>query len=84
MANKPDGGALTIKEQIIEDPVSGLVFQFAINDKTPECPFRFRVFGNLRYGSNRELLFGPDGDEVGAGTYLGDAPCRASWLKEVT
>ena len=39
MAIKPDAGILKIKEQIIEDPVTGLSFQFAVVPGS-SAPFR--------------------------------------------
>lgn len=81
MATKPDGKMCEIREQIIEDLVTGLTFQFERKEDS-DCPVRLRIFGNLPYG-NRELLFAPDGELGGTGTYLGDAPCRATWLQEV-
>jgi hypothetical protein len=80
MAIKPDGRICAIREQIIEDPVSGLTFQFECKPDS-DAPVRLRIFGNLPHG-NRELLFDQDGKEAGAGTALTGA-CRPSWLKEV-
>ena len=77
MALKPDGGQITIKEQIIEDPVSGLTFQF---DRTPSGEGMLRIFGDVPFG-NRELIFDTDGQLAGAGTNLtGSCP---SWLEPV-
>ncbi len=80
MALKPDGKILSIREQIIEDPVSGLSIQFVVvPDST--APFRMRLFGELPYG-NREILFDAEGKEGGAGTAL-NGSCRPSWIREV-
>lgn len=80
MALKPDGSVCSIREQIIEDPVSGLTLQF-IHKPDTDAPFRLYIFGNLPYG-NREILFDENGTEAGAGTALTDS-CRPTWLKEV-
>ena len=80
MALKPNGDMCAIREQIIEDPVSGLAFQF-VSMPGSDAPVRLRIFGNLAYG-NREILFDKNGDEAGAGTALSGS-CRPSWLCEV-
>lgn len=80
MALKPNGGLCAIREQIIEDPVSGLTFQFEMKPGS-DAPVRLRIFGNLPFG-NREILFDEDGKEAGAGTALVGS-CRPSWLKQV-
>ena len=79
MALKPNGKQWTIREQIIEDLVSGLTLQFE-TDLENSAPFRLRIFGNLPYG-NREILFDVDGGEAAAGTYPGGT-CRPSWLRK--
>ena len=80
MALKPNSSVCLIREQIIEDQVSGLAFQF-IHKPGSDAPFRLQIFGNLPHG-NREILFDADGVEVGAGTTLADS-CRPSWIREV-
>ena len=80
MALKPNGEVCSIREQIIEDPVSGLTLQF-IHKPGTDAPFRLCIFGNIPCG-NREILFDANGAEAGAGTALIDS-CRPSWLKEV-
>ncbi len=80
MAVKPDARILKIKEQIIEDPVTGLSFQFAFVPES-SAPFRLRIFGDLPYG-NREIIFDKNGEEAGAGTALSGS-CHPSWLREV-
>ena len=78
MAVKPKGKNWTVTEQIIEDLVSGLTFQFEVGkDGLP----RLNVFGALPFG-NRMILFGLDGAEAGSGTAL-TGLCRASWLRVV-
>ena len=80
MAVKPNGRACTIQEQIIEDPVSGLSFQFLIVDGT-SAPVRLRISGNIPNG-NREFVFDDTGVMTGAGTSLVGS-CRPSWLRVV-
>jgi len=81
MAVKPDADNLTIKEQIIEDPVSGLSFQFSVVEGS-DNPFRLRVHGTLPNG-NREFVFDAAGIRTGAGSMIGGL-CRPSWLSEVS
>ncbi len=81
MAVKPNGGECRIKEQIIEDPVSGLTLQF-VSMPGSDAPVRLRIYGDLPHG-NREILFNAAGEEAGAGTALQGA-CRPSWIKEVS
>lgn len=80
MAVKPNAGVCHIREQIIEDPLSGLTIQFELKPGS-DAPVRLKIFGNLPHG-NREILFNEKGEEAGAGTALGGA-CRPSWLKPV-
>ena len=81
MAVNPGGEICSIREQIIEDPVSGLTFQFELRPET-DAPVRLRIFGSaLPYG-DRELIFDREGNEAGAGTALGGS-CRPTWLREV-
>jgi hypothetical protein len=56
----------TIREQIIDDPVSELVFRFR---KAPDGSMRFGIYGNLPFG-NREFIFDRTGKEAGAGTQV--------------
>ena len=80
MAVKPNAGMCAINEQIIEDAVSGLTFQF-ISMPDSDAPARLRIFGNLPHG-NREILFDKNGNEAGGGTAFFDS-CRPTWLSEV-
>lgn len=80
MAAKPDGGLCSIREQIIEDPLSGLTFQFEFKPGS-DAPVRMRVFGDLPHG-NREFLFDQTGAFAGTGTALSGS-CRATWIKAV-
>ena len=78
MAIKPKGISCIIKEQIVEDLVSGLTLQIeAMGDgKT-----KLKIFGDIPFG-NREIIFDQNGKEAATGTAVA-APCRASWLTEV-
>ena len=60
---------LRILEQLIEDPISGLTIQFAVNltDNTS----RLRISGDIPCG-NREFIFNYLGQEAGAGVALTD------------
>ena len=80
MTVKPNASNFMIKEQIINDPVSGLTFQFE-HKPNSDAPYRLKIFGDLPYG-NREILFDSNGNEAGAGTSLQSA-CSASWIREV-
>lgn len=79
MAIKPNGISCNIREQIIEDLISGLTLQIeAMGDgKT-----KLKIFGDIPFG-NREIIFDQIGREAATGTAV-TAPCRASWLTEVT
>jgi hypothetical protein len=76
---KNDAKQWTIKEQIIEDLVTGLTFQFEVS---PNGEPRFRIYGkDLPFG-NREIFFTLDGEEGGSGTAT-QGICRAGWLQLV-
>ena len=81
MAVKPNGNLCMIREQIIEDPVSGLTFQF-IHKPGSDAPYRLVIFGNIPYG-NREILFDVNGEEAGAGLALTES-CPPTWIKKVS
>ncbi len=78
MGLKTDASNWMIKEQIIEDPVTGLTFQFESVPDDLDAPFRLKIFGDLPYG-NREFLFTQDGKEAGAGVAL-TGLCKPTWL----
>lgn len=77
MTVKPGAKTFSVKEQIVEDPASGLTFQFLV---MPDGKSRFRVYGNLPLG-NREIVFDVNGEEAGAGTAL-TGLCKATWINE--
>lgn len=78
MPVKPEAKTLHIKEQVIDDPVTGLQFQF-ICSNAKDAPFRLKIFGNILNG-NREILFDNKGKEAGAGTAF-HTSCRPTWLE---
>lgn len=65
-------------EQVIEDAVTGLTFQFEV---LPNGENRFRVFGNLPFG-NRDFVFDAEGKEAGSGTAVASL-CKPSWMTDV-
>jgi len=76
---KENGTRCQISEQIIDDPVSGLTFQFEV---LPNGESRLHVYGEvLKYG-NRTIMFDVDGKEAGSGTSL-TGLCKPSWVQEV-
>jgi hypothetical protein len=78
MPIKPNGAKCAIKEQIIEDPATGLTLLFECEDGRA----RLVIAGKALPLGNREILFDHDGKEAGAGTLVGDFR-RPSWLKRV-
>ena len=81
MTMKPNGRKWIVREQIVEDPVSGLTIQFETVANDDESPFRLRIFGDLPHG-NRELLFGREGKRTGAGLAVAGS-CRPTWLVDL-
>ena len=79
MAEKPNGGTIVLREQIIEDPVTGITFKV---ERTASGEGWLRLHGNIEFG-NRDLMFDAEGRLVGTGTGL----CRScpssnsSWLR---
>lgn len=71
----------TVKEQIIEDPVTGLTIQF---ERIPgvDATFRLRIFGDILEFGNRELIFDVEGKMVAAGTHT-TGGCKPTWLTEI-
>jgi hypothetical protein len=78
MPLKPNGALCSIREQIVEDPATGLILQF-------ECSggrTRLVIAGaSLPFG-NREIIFDKEGREIAAGSFVGEFR-RPSWLKKV-
>ncbi len=54
----------SIQPQIIDDPVSELVFEFYIDS---DNRMRFRIYGDIP-NKNRDFIFDSTGKEAGAGT----------------
>lgn len=78
MPIKPNGSTCEIREQIVEDPASGLILQF----ECEEGRTRLVIAGRSLKHGNREIIFDEDGREAAAGTLVGEFR-RPSWLKEV-
>ncbi len=78
MPVKPNGALCSIREQIIEDPATGLILQFECHGGAP----RLVIAGKSLPWGNREILFDKEGREAAAGTLLGEFR-RPSWLKKV-
>ncbi len=77
---KTDSGLWIIQEQTVEDPVTGLTFQFETLPGS-DAPFRLRVFGKTLPHGNREILFDKDGVEAGGGVCVSGL-CRPAWLQQ--
>jgi hypothetical protein len=78
MAIKPNGAVCSIREQIVEDPATGLILQFECANGSA----RLIIAGaSLPFG-NREIIFDKEGREAAAGTYVGEYR-RPSWLRKV-
>jgi len=78
MPIKPNGHLCSIREQIVEDPATGLILQFECeNGRT-----RLVIAGAALALGNREIVFDADGRESAAGTLVGEFR-RPSWLKKV-
>jgi len=78
MPLKPNGALCRVREQIIEDPASGLILQFECDDGR----LRLLLAGRAMSVGNREILFDDEGREAGAGTLVGEFR-RPNWLKPV-
>ena len=77
MSLKDNAQSWTIKEQVFEDPSTGLTFQFEVVEDDAESPYRLRIFGELPFG-NREILFSAEGEQSGSGTFLA-GQCKPTW-----
>ena len=78
MPLKPNGALCRVREQIIEDPATGLILQFECEDGR----LRLLLAGRAMSVGNREILFDDEGREAGAGTLVGEFR-RPNWLKPV-
>jgi len=76
MVMKPDGKVWTVTEQIVDDPVSGLQYQFEV---MPDGSPRLRVFGESLPFGNRELVFSDKGVFDGGGTSTSGL-CKPAWM----
>lgn len=79
MATKPGAKDWKIKEQIVEDPASGLTFQFRV---MRDGEYKMVITGDLPFG-NREIIFNTLGEETAAGTFT-NGLCKATWIKETS
>lgn len=80
MPIKPNGTPCNIREQIIEDLVTGLTFQFeTVDDGTT----RLRIYGNSLPFGNRVFTFDNSGAQVAMGVAVTN-PGRASWIKKIS
>ena len=78
MPIKPNGHLCSIREQIVEDPATGLILQFECeNGRT-----RLVIAGAALALGNREIIFDADGREAAAGTLVGEFR-RPSWLRKI-
>lgn len=77
MTLKPNGKIMTIAEQIIEDPVTGLTLQFRA---APDGSLRLHLWGDISPCGNRDFCFDVDGAMDGAGTGTCQPP-KPTWLK---
>ena len=75
---KPGALPCRIKEQIIEDQVTGLTLQF---DALPDGTSRLTILGDFPLG-NRNWIFNAEGEEAGGGSGLCCAP-STHWLLPV-
>ena len=78
MPLKPNGRICKVREQIIEDPSSGLTLQFECD----EGRLRLVIAGAALKLGNREILFDEEGREAGAGTLVGEFR-RPNWIRRV-
>lgn len=78
MPIKPNGSLCGIREQIVEDPATGLILQFECDDNRT----RLVIAGAALPFGNREIIFDKEGHEAAAGTFVG-VYRRPSWLKKV-
>jgi hypothetical protein len=68
---KRNGKTCKIKEQFIDDKVTGLMLIFRV---TPNGEARLHLLGDSLPFGNRDFQFSRDGELVGTGT--GVCPCR--------
>jgi hypothetical protein len=78
MPVKPNGAVCSIREQIVEDPATGLILQFECEQNRT----RLTIAGSALPFGNREIIFDKDGKEAAAGTFVGEFR-RPSWLRKV-
>jgi len=79
MALKDNAQDCIIKEQIIEDLVSELTFQF---ERTSNGWTYLRVFGKSLEFGNRDIVFNDKGELDGFGTHVSGL-CKPTWRTEI-
>ena len=82
MALKPNGKTCQIKEQIIEDLVTGLTLKFSAYDEEANLGYKLTLVGEVLPYGNRDFIFQKDGNFDGTGTSK-IGVCRPSWLEEI-
>ena len=84
MAVKPHAKDCVIKEQIVEDKVTGITLQFQKLDAIPEKGLKeevkLTIYGDILPLGNRDIIFDENGEKCAGGTATGDT-CRPSWLR---
>ena len=68
---KPDAKTLNIKEQFVNDEVTGLILIFRV---APNGEARLHIGGESLPFGNRDFQFDSNGELIGTGTSWGD--CR--------
>lgn len=64
---KQNAKTAKIKEQVINDPVTGLMIIFRV---TPHGEARLHLLGDILPNGNRDFQFSKDGELAGTGTGL--------------
>lgn len=87
MAVKPNAKICRIKEQIVEDPMTGLTLRFEYREPHPKIEggkesVKLTIYGDILPFGNRDLIFNADGVQSAAGTAV-RGKCSPSWLREV-
>ena len=77
---KDDARPWTVKEQIVEDLVTSLTFQFEVIPHST-ARYRLRIFGDIPFG-NRELIFNEAGEMSGSGTFTSGL-CKPTWFEKM-
>jgi hypothetical protein len=81
MAAKPNGTRFAVGEQIFDDRITGISFQFFAEPRVLTAPFRLRLFGNVPY-SDHEFVFDADGI-IRDRSVVFSSRRRPSWLRDL-